>query len=63
MVINLLRICAFAVIYCCPIRNYVMIFKHLAADFRSLEMKRFSMKEDENRIDTQLYKLCFCLIE
>jgi len=29
-----------------------MIFQTLSADFRSLKTKRFSMKEDENRIDS-----------
>lgn len=53
MVTNPLRICAFAVIYCYLTRNYVMIFQTLIyRDFRSLEMKIFSMKEDENRINT-----------
>ena len=52
MVTNLLRICVFAVIYWCfflKLCNY--FFKRLSAAFRNLEMKRFSMKEDENRID------------
>ena len=39
-----------------------MIFQTLSADFRSLKTKRFSMKEDENRIDSWLSQLYFCLM-
>jgi len=51
--VNLLFTRIFAFIFRCFIQNYVMIFQTVACDFQSIDMKRFSASEDDNKVGSQ----------
>ena len=63
LIVNLIHVCVFVVSYRYFPWNYVMIFQPLSAGFRCLKTKRFSMKEDENKINSwRLSQLYFCFM-